>query len=175
MLPNSTIIHEGTSSKSWMSIPYNYFYIVFYLALGVALAVYPANHITRNMAETFPFEISPRFIGQTVGALFLILSFVVWQNEPKGKTVSLAMLPGAIWACFTIVNILGNDTSAWTTAVFVAASVGALVYNSELRLKVENNESILETLIKEGLVQKTRILELETQLKDLSPKVENVQ
>lgn len=162
MAQNSTgsqYMHEGNMHvKSWLNVPYNYFYVIFYLALGVALSLHPAHRITEDVARSIPLlNLSARAVGQTLGTLFLMLSYLLWQHEPKGKWLTWATLPGVVWACYTMVNILGNDGSSWATAVFIGTAVGALIYNAELRLTLQNNETVNETLIKENVALKAEL------------------
>lgn len=160
MLQNTTplqYVHEGdmNAGKSWLAIPYNYFYVLVYAALGVSLAVQPGTRITQEVAEFFPFlSITPAAVGRIVGTVFLLMSFVIWQSEPKGAWILRSLLPVALWGCVTIVSILGNPTATQSSGVFVMVALGALVYNGELRLTLANNESLNESLIKENLALK---------------------
>lgn len=160
--PLSSYMHEASMHvKSWLSVPYNYFYVTIYLALGIAFALHPDHRITQELAAELPFvDVSGRFIGQMLGTLFLLLSFVLWKEEPKGKWITYAAMPAAVWGCYTIVNILDNASSSWVTAVFVAIAIGAVVYNGELRQTLENNELVNERLIKEAIAKDAEIASL---------------
>jgi hypothetical protein len=159
-------------AKSWLSIPYNYTYVVTYVALGIALCINPATRITGELASMLPFlSISAANVGRIIGTIFLLMSYMLWTHEPKGVWILRSLIPVGLFGCYTIASILGNETASYTSAVMIAGFLGLLVYNGEQRQTLINNEVVNEQMIKEKFADKETIKALQAELDKLKPQV----
>lgn len=144
--------------KNWVQVPYNYFFLAFYAALGTAIAIHPVNQQTIEIAGP-----NARLLGYFIGTLFFVVAYLHWQNELRGKWLTTSMMPAVIWGAFSMVTILGNERAAWVIVVFIASSIALLVYCAELRLIVQSNETVTQEVLKENVALRLEVEALKRQ------------
>lgn len=135
--------------KNWVQVPYSYFFVVFYAALGMAMAVHPVNQQTLEIAGE-----GAAWLGRILAALFFVMAFILWQTELRGKWLTYSVLPAVIWGAYSMVSILGQDRASWVVAVFIAGSIALLVYSTELKLILQSSEVVNELITKENAALK---------------------
>lgn len=146
-------LHEAKMHpKSWFNVPYNYFFVVFYVLLAVSLSVHPTNEVTREIAGGY----AP-VLGRFIGLLFFVMGFVLWRKEPRGEWMMLSALPGVVWGGYRMVHLLGADSRAWDEAVYISVACALLLFCAELRQTLHNNEAVNESLIKEIELLKAKV------------------
>jgi hypothetical protein len=148
--------------KSLSHIPYNFFFVVFYAALGVAVAIHPINAQTTEIAGA-----NAAWLGRLIAALFFVMAYLSWRYEFQGAWLTVATLPAVIWGAYTMTSILGNDRTSWVTAVYVAGSIGFLVTTVEKSLRIAGNEALMDRLIKENIEQTQAYAALKLELEAL--------
>lgn len=156
-------IHKETTMqiKSWFNVPFNYFFVVFYLLLGASIAINPVNRQTTEIAGDHA-----AVAGRVVAVLFFFLSYVLWTNTPKDRWITFAALPGVVWGAYDMTFLLASRSNSWATAVFIGASLALLPLLAEALQRIYTHETLNEALLKENALLKLRVAELTPKVDD---------